>query len=228
MKILLGIATATVLLTGSAIADNHTNIGVKAQTRNVNFLIDSKGMALYTFDKDGLNISNCKGGCLEKWPMFMSDDKTKQTAYKKHPLYYFFKDIKAGQTNGDNVKNVWHLVYPSKGFKTSKKVKLSIQTKQQTYLTDSKGMALYTFDKDTAKKSNCYNGCAEKWPVFNADIGMLSKSVDKAHLGTIKRDNGSMQTTYKSKPLYYFFKDTKAKDTNGDWVKGVWHLVEVN
>ncbi len=56
----------------------------------------------------------------------------------------------------------------------------------------------------------------------------LPIGVKKDDFGTIKRNNGSMQTTYKSKPLYYFFKDSKAKDTNGDWVKGVWHLVELN
>jgi len=33
-----------------------------------------------------------------------------QTAYNGYPLYYFFKDTKAGDTNGHNVKDVWFVV----------------------------------------------------------------------------------------------------------------------
>jgi len=107
---------------------------------------------------------------------------------------------------------------------------LKVETRTVNYLTDNNDMALYTFDKDTNNKSNCYNGCETKWPVFYTDINKLNlpMGIKTADFGTIKRDNGAMQTTYKSKPLYYFFKDSKAKDTNGDWAKGVWHLVELN
>ena len=34
--------------------------------------------------------------------------------------------------------------------------------------TDQKGMTLYTFDKDEANKSNCYDKCAANWPAFKA------------------------------------------------------------
>ena len=30
--------------------------------------------------------------------------------------------------------------------------------------TDEKGMTLYTFDKDEAGKTNCYDKCAVAWP----------------------------------------------------------------
>jgi len=94
---------------------------------------------------------------------------------------------------------------------------------KSTFLTDSKGMALYTFDKDTRNKSNCYNGCETKWPVYNGDTNNLKlpANVKKEDFGIIQRDNRAMQITYKSQPLYYFFKDTK-----GDGAKGVWHLVK--
>jgi len=99
---------------------------------------------------------------------------------------------------------------------------------QSSYLMDAQGMALYTFDKDTKDKSNCYNGCETKWPVFSGDANSLKlpAHVSKEDFGMIKRDNGMMQTTYKSQPLYYFFKDTKADEANGDGKKGVWHLVK--
>src|SRR5476649_1831236 len=31
------------------------------------------------------------------------------------------------------------------------------------YMTDSKGMTLYTYDKDTKGVSNCYGGCVKVW-----------------------------------------------------------------
>ncbi|HIP31099.1 MAG TPA: hypothetical protein EYG93_11265 [Sulfurospirillum arcachonense] len=99
---------------------------------------------------------------------------------------------------------------------------------KSAFLMDSKGMALYTFDKDMKDKSNCYNDCETKWPVYAGDAQSLKlpTHVKKEDFGMIKRDNGTMQTTYKSQPLYYFFKDTKAHDMNGDGAKGVWHLVK--
>jgi len=88
-------------------------------------------------------------------------------------------------------------------------------------------MALYTFDKDKMGISSCYNGCEVKWPVYHADTTTWPKGLNAKDFGTITRKNGALQTTYKGKPLYYFFKDTKPMQTNGDWAKGVWHLVEI-
>ena len=97
-----------------------------------------------------------------------------------------------------------------------------------TLLSDSKSMTLYTFDKDTMNKSNCYGGCETKWPVFNGNKDGLNlpEGISKSDFGTIKRKNGAMQTTYNGKPLYYFFMDKKANDKNGNGKKGVWHIVK--
>ena len=40
----------------------------------------------------------------------------------------------------------------------------SAQTSAGEILTDANGMTLYTFDKDTAGTSNCYDECAANWP----------------------------------------------------------------
>ncbi len=97
-----------------------------------------------------------------------------------------------------------------------------------THLSDNYGMTLYTFDKDTKNKSNCYKVCESKWPVFygSIDADKLPSGMDKNDFGTITRDNGAKQTTYKSQPLYYFFKDNGPKVKKGDGVKGVWHIVK--
>jgi predicted lipoprotein with Yx(FWY)xxD motif len=89
-------------------------------------LVDSKGMTVYTFDKDTANSgkSACSGGCAENWPPVQAgdaqptapystvtrDDGSKQLAYHGKPLYTFAKDKKAGDKNGDKVKDVWHIV----------------------------------------------------------------------------------------------------------------------
>ena len=99
---------------------------------------------------------------------------------------------------------------------------------QVSHLSDKNSMALYTFDKDTMNKSNCYNGCEAKWPVFYGDLDKLNlpKGTSKSDFGTITRKDGTMQTTYKMKPLYYFFMDKKSNEIKGDGKKGVWHIVK--
>ena len=92
------------------------------------YLTDARGMTLYFFARDtGLN-SSCYGTCAQHWPIFTGEpnrlvipsilnitdftftvrsDGTVQLAYKGHPLYYFYKDQKPGDTLGQGVKNVW-------------------------------------------------------------------------------------------------------------------------
>ena len=42
-------------------------------------------------------------------------------------------------------------------------------TAKGSVLTDTKGMTLYTFDKDTEGKSACNGPCATNWPVLKAE-----------------------------------------------------------
>ncbi|WP_342115188.1 COG4315 family predicted lipoprotein [Pseudoduganella sp. OTU4001] len=87
--------------------------------------VDGAGMTVYTFDKDvaGSGKSVCVDACLKNWPAVPAggdlsgpwsavtrDDGTKQLAYKGKPLYLFVGDKKAGDRNGDNMKDVWHIV----------------------------------------------------------------------------------------------------------------------
>ena len=89
-------------------------------------------------------------------------------------------------------------------------------------LTDAKGMTLYTFDKDTAGdgKSACNGDCAVKWPPLMA----AADAKDEGEFTVVTRDDGSKMWAHAGLPLYYWFKDTKAGDTSGDGVGGVWHL----
>lgn len=96
-------------------------------TMKNNLLVDGKGMTLYSFDKDvaGDGKSACAGECTKIWPAFKAgkeekntgdftiisnEDGSKQWAYKGKPLYNFAKDKAPGDKNGDNFKNIWHIV----------------------------------------------------------------------------------------------------------------------
>jgi predicted lipoprotein with Yx(FWY)xxD motif len=86
-------------------------------------------------------------------------------------------------------------------------------------LTDANGMTLYTFDKDTAGVSNCYDQCAANWPPMFADDG----ATDEAEFTVVTRTDGTKMWAHEGMPLYLWVKDEKPGDTTGDGVGGVWH-----
>lgn len=94
------------------------------------------------------------------------------------------------------------------------------------YLTDEKGMTLYIFKKDAIGKSVCAGPCVEKWPLFySAEAVTVPEGLKADDFGVLTREDGTMQTTYKGLPLYYFFKDVKAGDTAGQGFNNAWYVV---
>ncbi|MFB7173008.1 SCO0930 family lipoprotein [Streptomyces sp. NPDC056254] len=91
-------------------------------------------------------------------------------------------------------------------------------------LTDSAGLTLYRFDKDTAKppKSNCEGDCAKTWPVVAAGDVTAPAGMDPSLLGEVVRGDGSKQLTVDGWPVYRFNKDAKPGDVKGQGVGGVW------
>lgn len=94
-----------------------------------------------------------------------------------------------------------------------------------SYLADNKGMTLYYFKKDSPGKSACTGACLEKWPIFYAEKISAPKGVAAKDFGTITREDGKKQTTYKGWPLYYFFQDKNPGDTKGQGVNNVWYVI---
>lgn len=93
--------------------------------------------------------------------------------------------------------------------------------KQNGVMVDPRGMTVYTFDKDKRRKSVCLDKCAENWPPVQASTAVLSPPFN-----TIKRPDGTLQMTYKGKPLYTFIKDKNPGDKTGDnLMQGAWHAV---
>lgn len=105
-------------------------------------------------------------------------------------------------------------------------VKLASSTKFGNVMTDSLGRTLYFFAIDANGKSGCNGGCSVAWPTFYKATLKLDNGLDAKDFGTITRDDGSKQTTYKGWPLYYFQNDAKAGDINGDGVGTTWFVAK--
>jgi predicted lipoprotein with Yx(FWY)xxD motif len=92
--------------------------------------VGSRGKAVYTFDNDAANVSNCNGGCAVTWPPYFYGetivlpstlnvnnfgtitraDGTKQNTYIGKALYLYSTDVNRGTVLGDGVGGVWHKI----------------------------------------------------------------------------------------------------------------------
>ena len=97
------------------------------------------------------------------------------------------------------------------------------------YLVDAEGSSLYLFLADSTDSSTCYDDCANAWPPLVAGgEPVAGDGVEASMLGTIERQDGTMQVTYNGWPLYYFVRDQSPGDTQGQDVEGFgaeWYLV---
>ena len=88
---------------------------------------------------------------------------------------------------------------------------------------DTKGMTLYTFDKDVGGKSMCNGPCAENWPPLLAS----EDARPTGDMTIVARVDGRSMWAYKGKPLYTFKKDAAPGETNGDgFLNGAWHMAK--
>jgi predicted lipoprotein with Yx(FWY)xxD motif len=104
-------------------------------------------------------------------------------------------------------------------------MKTAIQTAASsagTIYVDGKGMSLYTFKKDAAGMSNCYDDCATNWPPLIASAG----AEPNGDFSLVQRKDGSMQWALNQMPLYTFLNDKASGDVNGEGVFEVWYLAK--
>src|SRR5262245_25430210 len=96
-------------------------------------------------------------------------------------------------------------------------------------LVDARGRTLYQFKRDKHGKSACYGACTAYWPPLLSTAKPRSgKGVHASLLGLTKRTDGKRQVTYAGHPLYTFFGDTRATQTNGEGLTdfgGAWNVV---
>jgi predicted lipoprotein with Yx(FWY)xxD motif len=85
-----------------------------------------ESQSIYIYDRDKAHVSTCVDECSRLWPpviasqesnalsdwtLFKRADGSKQWCYRSRPLYTYAHD-KPGQTSGDGLEGLWHLVTP--------------------------------------------------------------------------------------------------------------------
>ena len=98
---------------------------------------------------------------------------------------------------------------------------MMMQTTAGSVMTTPTGMTLYTFDKDSAGKSNCNGECAQYWPPLVANPG----SIPGGYMTVITRDDGQMQWAAHGSPLYTYVQDKLPGDVKGNNYHSTWHVV---
>jgi|GEM_PF-843677 len=113
-------------------AQAAATVAVRTDATLGRILTDTAGKTLYHFDKDTAGVSNCNGGCATVWPAFSASapltlpagvggtlalitrsDGHPQATYNGEPLYYYAADTAAGDTMGQGIAGVWHVVAPT-------------------------------------------------------------------------------------------------------------------
>jgi predicted lipoprotein with Yx(FWY)xxD motif len=207
-----------------------------------NILVGPTGMTLYMFTNDQPGVSNCYDQCAENWPPLLVDsadaavagvnlvgelgttertDGTLQVTYNGWPLYYWHDDVARGDTTGEGVGDVWFTVAPEM-------LAVGNTAELGDFLVAASGRTLYQFAQDEPGVSNCTGDCAQNWPplTVGANDRLVAAAGITGELGTIEREDGSLQVTYNGVPLYLFNRDRAPGDTNGQGAgDGNWSVV---
>ena len=85
-------------------------------------------------------------------------------------------------------------------------------------LVDSKGDALYSPDQETNGTILCKGSCTSIWVplTVSADAKPTGAGDVNTMLGTVHRPDGSMQVTFRGKPLYSFVEDPSPGKVTGN------------
>ncbi|HEX2073334.1 MAG TPA: hypothetical protein VHF92_06080 [Geodermatophilus sp.] len=101
------------------------------------------------------------------------------------------------------------------------------ETDLGTIVVDGEGMTVYVFDRDTpgSGTSACSGDCLVAWPPVTTETEDPQVEGVTGEVGTITRDDGTMQATLEGWPLYLWQDDQQPGDTTGQGVNNVWWVV---
>lgn len=96
-------------------------------------------------------------------------------------------------------------------------------------LFDANGQVIYVFEIDDSDQSNCTSAeCVEAWPpVLTEEQPSAGAGIEDELLGTISRDDGTLQVTYNGRPLYFYEHEApgEIKCHNVSLHGGLWWVV---
>jgi predicted lipoprotein with Yx(FWY)xxD motif len=112
---------------------------------------------------------------------------------------------------------------------TAAVVAVSSSSELGEFLVDAEGRTLYVFLNDSSGTSVCSGDCETNWPPATLGEGQSpAGSGVSAELGTIERDDGTLQLTLDGWPLYRYAADTAPGDATGEGVGGVWFVARAD
>jgi predicted lipoprotein with Yx(FWY)xxD motif len=233
---------ATVVQTTAAVPADTVKVSASSLGT---IMTDAQGMTLYYFINDvpSGGTSACSGNCSTTWPAFSVDtvavssplldpadfssitraDGKKQTTWYGWPLYYFSGDTKPGDVKGDNVIKKWYVLK-----EPEYTVMIASTPALGAFLTDSSGKTLYFFNKDTTGTSTCTGTCIANWPAFDAGAMVVPSILKVSDFGAVTRADGTKQSSYMGRPLYYFSGDKGPGTTNGQGVLNSWSVANIS
>lgn len=88
------------------------------------------------------------------------------------------------------------------------------------------GQTVYLYTKDVPGETRCFGQCAQNWPPLIVTRHPDIRGDLPGKLGTVKRDDGRRQLTYKGVPIYLYIEDAPSSDdANGQDVDHEWYVV---
>jgi len=124
--------TSAAATTTSGATTTTSNAATTVKTANSNLgtiVVNADGKTLYANNTEQGTTSACTGACASIWPPLMdagtptagagidasklSKAPSGQVAYNGHLLYMFSSDAAAGDTKGQGIAGIWHVVAPS-------------------------------------------------------------------------------------------------------------------
>ena len=174
------------------------------------------------------------------------DGRTTQITYAGRPLYYWAADYTPDEIRGQGVGGNWYVMsprgdviqategVPKPTFPSAPATTLSIaQTALGPVVADGAGQSLYMFKDDGSvnyTKSTCTSvSCTGDWPPLQVTgRPTVGAGLDANLVGTVTRDDGSLQVTYAGYPLYKWSGDFSPGDIRGQLIGpegGDWFLL---
>lgn len=87
-------------------------------------------------------------------------------------------------------------------------------------LVDADGNALYIVEEELDGPMRCVEQCLDAWPPLLTEDDPTTSGDVTADVGTVERDDGTVQVTLDGAPLYAFASDPAPGDVTGHGVTG--------
>ncbi len=209
-------------------------------------LTDASDFTLYTYGADRPGtcdfepLSGCKDDCAIAWPPFAApsgslgegldpsdfgefkrEDGSRQTTYRGWPLYYYKKDLVAGDLNGQGKGSIWHAASTNK-----LEVTILRDAENNKFLVNGQGFTLYSLTDDVVGNemsdpvSQCTGSCQKEFVPYRGNRLIVETSLNANEFQSFTSPKVGRQVAYQGRPLYLYVGDEKPTDTSGLGVRG--------